>query len=243
NFHPDQPLRGAVDGARFGQHGAGAMHLPVSDDVEPLGHVYSLLSRRPGGFEAAPPLQTAGRAVKVGFLLGSRNRFYCCRCAAAGIEASLHRAKPAPGPDLHGTKSLAMLQSFRSFFQSKIGIVVTLAFLGLIAIAFASSDVANTGTFGGIAGGDRVAVVGDDRVSSSDLSRATTSALESARQQNPTLTMEAFLAQGALDEVLSQMLQRFAIAEYGEQIGHRAGNNLVNSELLQIDAFRGADGN
>lgn len=136
-----------------------------------------------------------------------------------------------------------MLQSFRSFFQSKIGIVVTLAFLGLIAIAFASSDVANTGTFGGIAGGDRVAVVGDDRVSSSDLSRATTSALESARQQNPTLTMEAFLAQGALDEVLSQMLQRFAIAEYGEQIGLRAGNNLVNSELLQIDAFRGADGN
>ena len=136
-----------------------------------------------------------------------------------------------------------MLQSFRSFFRSKIGIVVTLAFLGLIAIAFASSDVANTGTFGGIAGGDRVAVVGNEKVSSSDLSRATTSALESARQQNPTLTMEAFLAQGALDEVLDQMLQRFAIAEYGKQVGLRAGTNLVNSELLQIDAFRGADGN
>src|SRR5690606_22149769 len=72
---------------------------------------------------------------------------------------------------------------------------------------------------------------------------ATTSALESARQQNPTLTMEAFLAQGALDEVLDQMLQRFAIAEYGKQVGLRAGTNLVNSELLQIDAFRGADGN
>ena len=136
-----------------------------------------------------------------------------------------------------------MLQSFRSFFRSKIGIVVTLAFLALIAIAFASSDVANTGTFGGIAGGDRVAVVGNEKVSSSDLSRATTSALESARQQNPTLTMEAFLAQGALDEVLDQMLQRFAIAEYGKQVGLRAGTNLVNSELLQIDAFRGADGN
>lgn len=136
-----------------------------------------------------------------------------------------------------------MLQSFRSFFRSKIGIVVTLAFLALIAIAFASSDVANTGTFGGIAGGDRVAVVGNEKVSSSDLSRATTSALESARQQNPTLTMEAFLAQGALDEVLDQMLQRFAIAEYGKQMGLRAGTNLVNSELLQIDAFRGADGN
>lgn len=136
-----------------------------------------------------------------------------------------------------------MITSFRSFFQSKFGIVFTLAFLALIAVAFASSDVANTGTFGGVAGGDRVAVVGGEKISSSDLSRATTSALESARQQNPTITMESFLAQGALDEVLDQMLQRFAIAEYGKQIGLRAGNNLVNSELLQIDAFRGADGN
>lgn len=136
-----------------------------------------------------------------------------------------------------------MLQLFRNFFSSKIGIVVTLGFLALIAVAFASSDVANTGTFGGIAGGDRVAVVGDQKVSSSDLARAATSALESARQQNPTVTMEAFLAQGALDEVLDQMLQRKSIAEYGRSIGLRAGDNLVNSELLQIPAFRGAAGN
>ena len=34
-----------------------------------------------------------------------------------------------------------MLQLFRNFFRSKIGIVVTLAFLGLIAFAFASMDV------------------------------------------------------------------------------------------------------
>ena len=62
-----------------------------------------------------------------------------------------------------------MLQLFRSFFKSKVGIVVTLAFLALIALAFASMDVANTGTFGGVTGGDRVAVVGDRRIDTSEL--------------------------------------------------------------------------
>ena len=63
-----------------------------------------------------------------------------------------------------------MLQFFRNFFKSKVGIAVTLGFLALIAFAFASSDVANTGTFGGVAGGDRVAVVGDSRIDAIDLS-------------------------------------------------------------------------
>ena len=59
-----------------------------------------------------------------------------------------------------------MLQMFRNFFKSKVGIVVTLAFLGIIAFAFASADVSNTGTFGGVAGGNRVAVVGGEKISS-----------------------------------------------------------------------------
>jgi hypothetical protein len=36
-----------------------------------------------------------------------------------------------------------MLQLFRNIFKSKLGVGLTLAFLLLIAIAFASSDVAN----------------------------------------------------------------------------------------------------
>ena len=107
-----------------------------------------------------------------------------------------------------------MLQFFRNFFKSKLGIPVTLAFLLLIGIAFASADVANTGTFGGVSGGDRVAVVGDQRISAADLSAAMTAALDNERQQNPTLTMEAFIARGGMDRVLNELLQRTAIAEY-----------------------------
>lgn len=135
-----------------------------------------------------------------------------------------------------------MLQLFRSFFKSKLGIGVTLVFLGLIAFAFASADVANVGTFGGVAGGDRVAVVGDERIDAAELSMNATSALEQVRQENPTLTMEAFIAQGGLDEVLDQMVQRAALAEFARDHGLRAGDRLVDSELVQLPAFRGPDG-
>ncbi|QZH74691.1 MAG: peptidyl-prolyl cis-trans isomerase [Erythrobacter sp.] len=136
-----------------------------------------------------------------------------------------------------------MIQFFRRFFQSKIGIGVTLGFLALIALAFASSDVANTGMFGGVAGGDRVAVVGDRTISTSDLSQNANNALRQAREENPTLSMEGFVAQGGFDDVIEQMLSRAAIAEFAEILGLRAGTRLVDSELVaggatDAEAFR-----
>ena len=109
-------------------------------------------------------------------------------------------------------RNLSMISFFRNFFQSKIGIGVTLGFLALIALAFASSDVANTGMFGGVAGGDRVAVVGERTISTGDLSQNVTNAFEQARAQNPTLSLEAFIEQGGFDDVLEQVLSRNALA-------------------------------
>jgi len=135
-----------------------------------------------------------------------------------------------------------MLTFFRKFFQSKIGIVVTLAFLGLIALAFASMDVANTGTFGGVTGGDRVAAVGDKRITTADLSSNITSRVEQIRAQAPTITTQAFIEEGGAEEVLEQMISRWAIADFAQSIGLRAGNRLIDSEIVQLDAFRGLDG-
>lgn len=136
-----------------------------------------------------------------------------------------------------------MLQFFRNIFKSKLGLLLTFGLLALIALAFATADVANTGSFGGVAGGDRVAVVGDTRIATADLSRAATQALDRARQQDPTLSMPAFIAQGGLDQVLEQLIDRAAIAEYAGDHGLRAGDNLINSEIQTIGAFRGPDGN
>lgn len=136
-----------------------------------------------------------------------------------------------------------MLQFFRSFFKSKIGLAITFVFLGLIAFAFASSDVANTGMFGGVAGGERVAVVGDERIDSAELAQSAGSALDRLRQENPSLSMPAFIAQGGLEEVLDQLIARYSISTYAQRFGLRAGDNLINSEIRQIGAFRGPDGN
>jgi peptidyl-prolyl cis-trans isomerase D len=136
-----------------------------------------------------------------------------------------------------------MIQFFRRFFQSKIGLGITLLFLAVIAFAFASSDVANNSTFGGVAGGDRVAVVGGERIGTAELSQAAGNALNQVRQQNPTISMPAFIAQGGLTQVLDQLVDRYAIATYAEANGLRAGDNLINSEIRQIPSFRGSDGN
>src|SRR5690606_21152777 len=175
------------------------------------------------------------------------------KTAVAGCEAVSRgllrqrrmRDKAAPSctgvrparPRLPAENCRSMLQLFRSFFKSKFGIVVTLAFLGLIACALASMDVATTGTFGGISGGDRIAVVGDERIDAAELSMTASNALEQVRQTNPTMTMQAFVAQGGFEDVLEQLLQRTALAEFAREHGMRAGKRLVDSELRQAPGF------
>lgn len=136
-----------------------------------------------------------------------------------------------------------MIQLFRKFFSSKIGVGITLAFLVLIAFAFASMDISSSGVFGGVSGGDRVAVVGDERIDAAELSMNATNALDQARQSDPTVTMQAFIARGGLESVMQQLIERTAIAEFARKHGMRASDRLIDSELLQIPAFRGPDGN
>ncbi|WP_120715622.1 SurA N-terminal domain-containing protein [Tsuneonella amylolytica] len=136
-----------------------------------------------------------------------------------------------------------MLQFFRNIFKSKIGLAFTIAFIGLIGIAFAVSDVASSGTFGGVAGGDNVAVVGDEKIGSGEFSQAATTAVDRLRQEDPTLSMTAFIAQGGLADVLDQMIDQRALSWWANEHGLQAGDNLVNSEIRRIPAFAGPDGN
>ena len=135
-----------------------------------------------------------------------------------------------------------MLTFFRRFFQSKIGLPIFLGFLVLMALAFAAADITGTSTFGGVSGGERVAVVDGEPIASTELVTAANTALEQVRQQQPTLTMPEFIAAGALDEVMRQLIDRNAIGLYAKKYGLRAGENLVNSDILQIEAFKSLSG-
>ena len=135
-----------------------------------------------------------------------------------------------------------MLTFFRNFFKTKVGLAIALAFLGLIGFAFASMDVSSTGAFGGVAGGDRVAVVGDEKISTSALNDAAGEALRRVRQENPDATIQTLLAGDGLDNVLDGLIDRFVLIAWGEENGLRAGRNLVNSEIRQIPGARGPSG-
>lgn len=134
-----------------------------------------------------------------------------------------------------------MISFFRRFFSSKIGLPLVLAFLALIAVAFAASDLSST-NFTGISGGDKMAVVGGRNIPLTDLPVAANTALDQIRAQNPTLTMAEFVTEGGLDEVVRQLIDRYTVGEYGRTYGLRAGENLVNSEILKIPAFQGLTG-
>ena len=136
-----------------------------------------------------------------------------------------------------------MIGFFRRIFSSKIGLAITIGFIALIALAFASADVSGTGTFGGISGSDSVAVVGDKKIGTAEFSRTANSAVDQIRRNNPTMTMRAFVEQDGLDNVLDQLVDRYTMAEYARSFGLRAGDNLINSQIMQIPAFRGPDGN
>lgn len=136
-----------------------------------------------------------------------------------------------------------MITFFRNFFSSKFGLALTLGFLALIAFAFASSDVANQATFGGVSGGDSVAIVGNEKIGNANFMRSVSSTIDQIREDNPTITIPAFAEGGGFEQVLEQMIDRYAISGYARTIGLRAGENLINSEILQMAGFRGPDGN
>lgn len=135
-----------------------------------------------------------------------------------------------------------MLQFFRNLFKTKLGVGIAIGFLVLIALAFASADVSSSGNFGGVAGGDRVATVGKDRIDTAALSQAATSALENIKQDDPKVSMKAFLAAGGLDKVLEEMIDRTALTEFGRKHGLVASQRLVDSEITKLAAFKGPDG-
>lgn len=135
-----------------------------------------------------------------------------------------------------------MLRFFREFFKSKFGAVIALGVLILIALAFTSGDVASSGAFGGVSGGDRVATVGNERIDTSTLSQAASTALDRVREDDPTMSMKGFLANGGLEDVLDEMINRTAIAVFGQKQGIVASDRLVDSEIATMPVFQGADG-
>ena len=127
-----------------------------------------------------------------------------------------------------------MIQFLRSLMKSKFGAGIALAFLVLIALAFAAGDVANFDSGAGSKDGDRIATVGEETIYASQLSQAASTALENLKREDPRLSMKALMAQDGLERVLDQLIDRIALAGFGRAHGIIASDRLIDSEIAKL---------
>src|SRR3546814_15371629 len=92
-----------------------------------------------------------------------------------------------------------MITAFRRLFSSTLGKFFALAFVLLVGLAFALSDVTGSGSFGGV-GGANVASVGGSEIGLGELRDRVRLAYDQERQDQPTLTMPAFVESGRSEE-------------------------------------------
>ena len=135
-----------------------------------------------------------------------------------------------------------MLTFFRRIINSKAGVIVTFVVLGVIALAFAAGDVTGLRSGNGGVSGNAVAKVGKESVTVNDFKSRIGSALESVRQQQPTIDINQFFAQGGFEGVLDQMVNALALAQFGRAQGMVVSKKTVDGEIASIPGLQGPTG-
>ena len=119
----------------------------------------------------------------------------CGHCGNPALppKASPQQTRP---PCVRGLycKRTANAQVLPQIHESSFGVGRRPGLLGADRPGLRRGRHRQTGGFGGVAGGDRVATVGDERIDTSQLSQAATNALENVKQEDPAMSMKAFLA-------------------------------------------------
>jgi peptidyl-prolyl cis-trans isomerase D len=136
-----------------------------------------------------------------------------------------------------------MITFFRRMFTSKIGGIIALFFLGLIAIAFATGDISNALSGNGGVSGGNVAKVGNRQIGLGELRERIRNAHGRAQQQQPGLSMEAFIASGSADKMLDSLIEGYALEQYALNMGFAVGKKQVDAEIASMPQFKGLTGN
>jgi peptidyl-prolyl cis-trans isomerase D len=134
-----------------------------------------------------------------------------------------------------------MISFLRSIINSRVGAVIALAFVVLLGIGFVLGDVTGKSGFGGLNGAN-VAKVGGEPITLSEFNQAMENRLRAERKNNPTLDMARFVDSGGLDATLEQLINRYALAVFGEKYGVAVSKRLVDYEIRKIPGSNGLDG-
>lgn len=136
-----------------------------------------------------------------------------------------------------------MLSFFRRLTHSKVGVIITFVVLGVIALAFAAGDVTGLASksTGGITGND-VAKVGKAEVTTAELRSRVQTELEGFRQQQPTLDMASFVAQGGFEGTLDRLIAGVALQQFGLAQGMVVSKRAVDGQIASIPGLQGPTG-
>lgn len=137
-----------------------------------------------------------------------------------------------------------MITAIRRLFSSKVGAAIALGFVLLMGLAFAVTDV--NGFMGsgasGVSGGN-VARVGERQISINELRQRVDRAYTQQREQNPGLTREQFIASGAIDRILGELIDVYAVEQFARQNGFGVEKTVVDAAIASNPAFAGLNGN
>ena len=139
-----------------------------------------------------------------------------------------------------------MISGFRKSLRSWA--TVALLLIALIAIVVTGFGTGGFGGLGSLAGGgqsgggDTLATVGGETLSATEVNDLVNRQFSRARQQQPTLDMASFLAQGAFEQTLSSIITARALQAFGAAQGLTVSQTMIDREIVNIPAFRNLTG-
>lgn len=132
-----------------------------------------------------------------------------------------------------------MLRAFRSKLSSWLMLgVLGIAVIALVITGFGTGGAGGLPGSGAAAGGETVVKVGDSKITANDVERTIRQQFEQARRQNPQLDMGSFLASGAFDAILNQMIVGQALYEFGREQGLVASDRMIDTVIANIPDFQ-----
>lgn len=140
-----------------------------------------------------------------------------------------------------------MLRLIRRILDSKVGVWLALAFVGLVGIAFAGADLSGTlsglGTnLGGGAPGGTVLTVGDRKVGEADLRNRVQGGYRAASANQPGLDLTSFVSGGGFEATVDRVLNAVGLEEFALSQNLTASKKLVDGRIASEPGFLGAGG-
>jgi peptidyl-prolyl cis-trans isomerase D len=133
-----------------------------------------------------------------------------------------------------------MMSSFRRFAASPLGVGI----FAIILIAFVVTLYEGKSGFGGdsLGSGGTLASAGGKKIGEAEVRQRAQTQLEAARQQQPELTMAAFVAAGGVEQTIDQMQNGRVLELFAKSQGMVASKRLVDGHIASIPAFNGPTG-